>query len=113
MTSLVDHPAPNLVKLLLVGDSGSGKTGSLASLAKAYIEQSSYSPVQHDLRKPKEEMLLGRVRQAGATRPSRILMNVLLPTLGYPSRPTSASSFSSKRRSSSPPGVPSSCSWGA
>jgi benzoyl-CoA reductase subunit C len=38
----------------------------LASLAEAYIEQSSYSPVQHDLRKPKEKMLLGRVQQAGA-----------------------------------------------
>jgi benzoyl-CoA reductase subunit C len=39
----------------------------LQDLANAYIEQSSYSPVQHDLRKPKEEMLLGRIRSAGAT----------------------------------------------
>jgi benzoyl-CoA reductase subunit C len=33
-------------------------------LATAYVEQSSYSPVQHDLRKPKEAMLLERIRGA-------------------------------------------------
>ncbi|HVO34874.1 MAG TPA: 2-hydroxyacyl-CoA dehydratase [Gemmatimonadales bacterium] len=38
----------------------------LAALAHAYLERSSYSPVQHDLRKPKEEMLLQRFRAAGA-----------------------------------------------
>lgn len=38
----------------------------LRSLAAAYVERSAYSPVQHDLRKPKEEMLLRRIRQAGA-----------------------------------------------
>ena len=38
----------------------------LYNLAEAYIERSSYSPVQHDLRKPKEEMLLERIRGAGA-----------------------------------------------
>lgn len=38
----------------------------LRSLAEAYIEASSYSPVQHDLRKPKEQMLLERIRQSGA-----------------------------------------------
>jgi benzoyl-CoA reductase subunit C len=38
----------------------------LLNLAEAYIEKSSYSPVQHDLRKPKEKMLLDRVRQSGA-----------------------------------------------
>jgi benzoyl-CoA reductase subunit C len=36
------------------------------ALAAAYVERSAYSPVQHDLRKPKEEMLLRRIRQAGA-----------------------------------------------
>jgi benzoyl-CoA reductase subunit C len=39
----------------------------LHSLAEAYIEQSSYSPVQHDLRKPKEKMLVQRIRAAGAS----------------------------------------------
>jgi len=34
----------------------------LRNLAEAYIEASSYSPVQHDLRKPKEQMLLERIR---------------------------------------------------
>jgi benzoyl-CoA reductase subunit C len=38
----------------------------LAGLARAYLDQSSYSPVQHDLRKPKERMLLERIRGSGA-----------------------------------------------
>lgn len=40
----------------------------LFNLAEAYLEDSSYSPVQHDNRKPKEEMLLKRIHgaQAGA-----------------------------------------------
>jgi benzoyl-CoA reductase subunit C len=38
----------------------------LRALAEAYLEQSSYSPVQHDLRKPKERMLLQRIREADA-----------------------------------------------
>ena len=38
----------------------------LAALAGSYLEHSSYSPVQHDLRKPKEEMLLRRIRESGA-----------------------------------------------
>ena len=36
------------------------------ALAYAYLERSSYSPVQHDLRKPKEAMLLDRIRTSGA-----------------------------------------------
>lgn len=39
----------------------------LLNLAHAYLENSSYSPVQHDLRKPKETMLLDRIRSAGAS----------------------------------------------
>jgi len=38
----------------------------LRNLARAYVERSSYSPVQHDLRKPKEAMLLDRVDAAHA-----------------------------------------------
>jgi benzoyl-CoA reductase subunit C len=38
----------------------------LAALATAYLERSTYSPVQHDLRKPKEQMLLRRIRAARA-----------------------------------------------
>ena len=38
----------------------------LQNLADAYIESSSYSPVQHDLRKPKEDMLLARIAGAKA-----------------------------------------------
>ena len=39
----------------------------LLNLAQAYLENSSYSPVQHDLRKPKEAMLLNRIKSAGAS----------------------------------------------
>ncbi len=35
-------------------------------LAEGYLRRSSYSPVQHDLDKPKEKMLLARIRDAGA-----------------------------------------------
>jgi benzoyl-CoA reductase subunit C len=35
-------------------------------LAESYIERSSYSPVQHDARKPKEKMLLARIASANA-----------------------------------------------
>ncbi len=38
----------------------------LFALAESYIERSSYSPVQHDLRKPKEKMLLKRIRDSRA-----------------------------------------------
>ncbi len=38
----------------------------MANLARAYLEASSYSPVQRDPRKPKERMLLDRIRNAGA-----------------------------------------------
>jgi len=38
----------------------------LQALAESYLERSSYSPVQHDTRKPKEEMLLRRIREARA-----------------------------------------------
>jgi benzoyl-CoA reductase subunit C len=38
----------------------------LTNLADAYMEKSSYSPVQHDKRKPKEKMLLERVKRSGA-----------------------------------------------
>ncbi len=38
----------------------------LRNLAHAYVETSSYSPVQHDNRKPKEEMLLERATGAKA-----------------------------------------------
>jgi benzoyl-CoA reductase subunit C len=39
----------------------------LERLAQAYLEHSSYSPVQHDLRKPKEKMLLERIKASGAS----------------------------------------------
>jgi benzoyl-CoA reductase subunit C len=38
----------------------------LLALARAYLDASSYSPVQHDARKPKERMLLERIRGADA-----------------------------------------------
>lgn len=38
----------------------------LLNLAEAYLNKSTYSPVQHDLSKPKEQMLLKRSKDAGA-----------------------------------------------
>ena len=38
----------------------------LQNLASAYLNQSSYSPVQHDARKPKEKMLLERISRSRA-----------------------------------------------
>ena len=38
----------------------------LRDLADAYLDRSSYSPVQHDPRKPKEAMLLERIASSGA-----------------------------------------------
>ena len=38
----------------------------LLALATSYLERSSYSPVQHDLRKPKEAMLLERIARGRA-----------------------------------------------
>lgn len=38
----------------------------LKNLADAYLECSAHSPVQHDLRKPKHEMLLARLANANA-----------------------------------------------
>jgi benzoyl-CoA reductase subunit C len=42
------------------------KGDPLTNLAEAYLEKSSYSPVQHDLRKPKEKMLLARLGNSRA-----------------------------------------------
>lgn len=42
------------------------KGDPLYNLAEAYVNKSSYSPVQHDARKPKEKMLLQRIRDARA-----------------------------------------------
>lgn len=36
------------------------------ALAQTYLDGSSYSPVQHDLRKPKERMLLDRIKKSRA-----------------------------------------------
>lgn len=38
----------------------------IANLASSYLDRSSYSPVQHDDRKPKEEMLLQRMKRCNA-----------------------------------------------
>jgi benzoyl-CoA reductase subunit C len=49
----------------VLSDVASG-SDPLMNLADAYLNASSYSPVQHDLRKPKEKMLLERVASARA-----------------------------------------------
>ena len=47
-------------------DDVSTEGDALANLAAAYMDKSSYSPVQHDNNKPREKMLLRRVREAKA-----------------------------------------------
>jgi benzoyl-CoA reductase subunit C len=47
-------------------DSVATEGDPLVNLAVAYLEASSYSPVQRDPRKPKEQMLLERIRSSGA-----------------------------------------------
>jgi benzoyl-CoA reductase subunit C len=55
-----------LIGLRWILDDVSLEGRPLMSLADAYLNHSSYSPVQHDLRKPKEKMLLARIRDARA-----------------------------------------------
>ena len=45
-----------------LGDGGD----PLAALAESYLDRSDHSPVQHDPRKPKDQMLLARLDRAGA-----------------------------------------------
>lgn len=55
-----------LIGLRWILDDVSPNGDALRALAESYVEHSSYSPVQHDLRKPKELMLLERVARARA-----------------------------------------------
>ncbi len=55
-----------LIGLRWLNDDVSTVGDPIENLATAYLESSSYSPVQRDPRKPKEEMLLARIRQSGA-----------------------------------------------
>jgi benzoyl-CoA reductase subunit C len=55
-----------LIGLRWIGEDVALDGDPLRNLAEAYLERSAYSPVQHDLRKPKEKMLLRRIAQAEA-----------------------------------------------
>lgn len=55
-----------LVGLRWILDDVPAEGDPLRNLADAYVNGSSYSPVQHDLRKPKEAMLLRRLGEASA-----------------------------------------------
>ncbi len=55
-----------MIGLRWILDDVSTSGDPLYNLAEAYLENSSYSPVQHDLRKPKEKMLLKRIKSSGA-----------------------------------------------
>jgi benzoyl-CoA reductase subunit C len=51
----------------LIADVPVGEKGDpLVALAESYLDRSDHSPVQHDPRKPKEQMLLARLDHAGA-----------------------------------------------
>ena len=55
-----------LIGLRWILDDVSTEGAPLFNLAESYLDRSSYSPVQHDNRKPKEAMLLERIKDAGA-----------------------------------------------
>lgn len=55
-----------LIGLRWLVEDVSAEGDPLGRLAWAYLNQSTYSPVQHDPRKPKAEMLLRRIRESGA-----------------------------------------------
>ncbi len=55
-----------LIGLRYIIEDVSLETPPLRALADGYLDHSTYSPVQHDLRKPKEKMLLQRIRASGA-----------------------------------------------
>ncbi len=55
-----------LIGLRWILDDVPSEGDPLLNLAEGYLYHSSYSPVQHDLRKPKEKMLLDRVQCAQA-----------------------------------------------
>jgi benzoyl-CoA reductase subunit C len=55
-----------LIGLRWIQDDVAVEGDPLANLADAYLQRSTYSPVQHDLRKPKERMLLDRIAAARA-----------------------------------------------
>jgi benzoyl-CoA reductase subunit C len=55
-----------LIGMRWILDDVSREGDPLFNLAFAYLEKSSYSPVQHDLRKPKEKMLIQRIRNSRA-----------------------------------------------
>jgi len=68
----------------------------LHALAESYLERSTYSPVQHDDRKPKEEMLLRRVEDSGAA--AVILAAAKMCGCGWRSRPSWNRSSSTERK---------------
>jgi benzoyl-CoA reductase subunit C len=55
-----------LIGLRYILEDVSLEKSPLQALADGYLDQSSYSCVQHDLRKPKEKMLLERIRGSDA-----------------------------------------------
>lgn len=55
-----------LIGLRWIQEDVSNEGDVLLNLADAYLNKSSYSPVQHDLRKPKEKMLLERIKNSNA-----------------------------------------------
>ena len=62
-----------LIGMRWIVDDVSGSQDPLLDLARAYVDHSAHSPVQHDLRKPKDQMLLERVD--GARAQAAILMS--------------------------------------
>ena len=88
MPKLENHQSTNITKMLLVGDSGSGKTGALASLAKAgfnlrIIDVDAgldvLSNLLRDPSSPYGKEALARVEFETVTDPMRVSGGKLIP----------------------------------
>jgi hypothetical protein len=89
MPQLSQHQSASTTKLLLIGDSGSGKTGALASLASAgynlrVLDLDNGLDVLHNLlsdpRSPYAKDSLQRVRFVTLTEPMKVVGKTLVPT---------------------------------
>lgn len=84
MPSLNEHPSAKTTKLLLLGDSGSGKTGALASLVEAgynlrILDFDAGLDVLANLLKAKDPKLLEKVNFQTVTDATRVANGQMIP----------------------------------
>lgn len=87
MPSLTEHPSTRTTKLLLLGDSGSGKTGALASLVEAgynvrVADFDSGLDILANVLRAKNPDLLSQVSYETLTDPVKFVNGRPIPTIG-------------------------------